>query len=59
MSVACQVLAENVNTIAARVLTDLNTFTTTSYLALIMVYFLSILEEMGEGALWRFFGSCD
>jgi len=42
----------------ALVLADLCTFCTTSFMAILMVYFLCILEEMGSGAIWKFFG-CD
>jgi len=40
----------------SRVLTDLCMFCTTSFVAVIMVYFLAILEEMGSGGVWQYFG---
>lgn len=40
----------------SRFLTDFCMFGSTSFVALLMIYFLCILEEMGSGAIWKYFG---
>ena len=40
----------------SRILTDFCMFASTSFIALLMIYFLSILEEMGSGRIWKYFG---
>ena len=44
------------NKLAGRILGYVSMFCTSSFVALLMVYFLSILEEMGSGGIWKFFG---
>jgi hypothetical protein len=41
-----------------RIVTDICTFCTTSFIAVCLIYYLCILEEMGSGGIWKFCGKC-